>query len=102
MVQEQNEASHVAVPYGNVKQGKKDLSESIASPTILGLSWGRSAGSFSFFQTAQQKRPCTLRTKEDGKEQRNAHSTSMLGVSRHHALSTLTEGETQSSMHAIT
>ena len=28
----------------------------------------QSAGSFSIFQIAQQKCPCTLRTKEDGKE----------------------------------
>ena len=50
-------------------------------PATLGCR-GRGAGLFSFFQTAQQKRLCTLRTKEDGKEQRDAHSTSMLGVSR--------------------
>ena len=43
---------------------------------------GRDAGPFSFFQIAQQKCSCALRTKEDRKEQRDAHSTSKLGVSR--------------------
>ena len=97
VVLDKNEVSFVPVPYGNAQPGVKDLSE-FAPPrqpwlagdgplclqppeTLACRDW--SAGSFSFFQIAQQKCPCTLRTKKDGKEQRDAHSTSMLGVSRH-------------------
>ena len=91
-----SEVLYVQVPYGSRESGMKNLS-SVAAPGSLGLPrsdlWIRSprqpwlagvgapACSLSSKQLSRNVHaPCE--PKKDGKEQRDAHSTSMLGVSR--------------------
>ena len=63
---------------------------------------GRGTGLFLSSKQLGRNTYVSCEPKRTGKKQRDAHSTSKLGVSRCQALSTLTEGETQTSMHAKT
>ena len=91
-----SEVSYVQVSYGSREWGMKNLSD-VAAPGSFGLPrsdlwirsprqpWLAGVGAPACFLSSKQlgrnvHAPCD--PKKDGKEQRDAHSTSMLGVSR--------------------